>query len=278
VSGPTFVATCALLALMVLGRPGQAADACTTAYETAQEQRLDANFLGARQQLLRCAAAPCAAFIQRDCTRWMAEVEAALPTVVIAAHDGAKHDLTDVRVLSDGQLLATALDARPLSLNPGRHRLTFEAAGFTSQTVDVFLSEGQKNRLVDVAFATAEAIPPPVNAAEPTVRFPVSAYFAGGLAVLGLSGFTAFALAGKSAEDNIRQSPCASTRTCTDTQLADPRRKYLLADVSLLVGILSGGATAFLLLRAPDGSHGSARQLNFSAERGMWLATYASTF
>jgi len=265
---------------MFLDRPSLAlaADACTTAYESAQEWRLDADLLGARQQLLHCAVAPCAAFIQRDCTQWLAEVEAALPTIVVAAHDGAKHDLTDVRVLSDGQLLAAALEAHPLSLNPGKHRLIFEAAGFAPQTVDVFLSQGQKNRLVDVAFAPARANAAPAASSERAASVPRSVYLAGGLAVLGVSGFAAFALAGKSAEDHVRQDKCAATQTCSDAQLADTRRKYLLADVSLLVGILSGAATAFLWFRQPGEARGPKRQLTFSGDGRAFLGVYSVTY
>jgi hypothetical protein len=275
VAGPISVATCALLALTFLGRSGHAADACTAAYESAQERRLDADLLGARQQLLQCAAAPCAAFIQRDCAQWLAEVEAALPTIVVVAHDAAKHDLTEVRVGSDGQLLVTALDARPLSLNPGKHRLTFEAAGFAVQTVDIFLPQGQKNRVVEVTFVPVESQPQAAKSPPARTKVPVSVYLAGGLAVLGVSGFTAFALAGKSAEDTVRQAQCAKTHSCTDAQLADPRRKYLLADVSLLVGILSGAATAFFWFRQPDEPGGSTRQLTLSVDRGSLLAVYA---
>ena len=82
---------------------------------------------------------------------------------------------------------------------------------------------------------------------------------------------TLVALSGQRAEDSIRQSSCGQTRTCSDEQLADPRRKYLLADVSLAVGLLSGAASAILWFRHGGGAGGPQSRLSVGvAERSMF--------
>jgi hypothetical protein len=48
----------------------------------------------AREQLRACAAAQCPAVVQTDCAGWLAEVEKALRSVVVAAKDGAGVDRT----------------------------------------------------------------------------------------------------------------------------------------------------------------------------------------
>jgi hypothetical protein len=70
---------------------------------------------------------------------------------------------------------------------------------------------------------------------------PTASYALGGVALVGLAAFTGFALAGESVQS------CAPS--CTSSQVAELRRDYLVADVSL-VGALAaaGGAVAFALV------------------------------
>lgn len=50
--------------------------------------------------------------LRADCAVVLAEVRAALPSIVLAADDGRGHELTDVRVFASGTLLAVTLDGR----------------------------------------------------------------------------------------------------------------------------------------------------------------------
>jgi hypothetical protein len=48
--------------------------------------------------------------LRADCAGVLAEVRAALPTIVFAADDGFGHELTDVKVDAGTELLAEKLD------------------------------------------------------------------------------------------------------------------------------------------------------------------------
>ena len=60
---------------------------CVEAYERAQYMRRESKLRGAREALLVCAQDSCPAATRGDCVPWLAEVERALPTIVIAARD-----------------------------------------------------------------------------------------------------------------------------------------------------------------------------------------------
>src|SRR5271156_3625369 len=59
--------------------------ACIAASEDAQQLKLDGKLTLARARLLGCARAECPAIVRQDCAQWIAEVDAALPTVVLGA-------------------------------------------------------------------------------------------------------------------------------------------------------------------------------------------------
>src|SRR6185312_12809902 len=87
-------------------------DVCISAAEQSQVQRRDAHLRAARAQLVLCARDACPRAIQKDCKRWLGEVEAAMPTVVIHAVDPSGGDIVGARALVDGVRLDGALDGR----------------------------------------------------------------------------------------------------------------------------------------------------------------------
>jgi hypothetical protein len=232
-----------------------AQDVCTPAYERAQELRLEGDLLGARKELLQCSQTTCAEFMQQDCARWLAEVEAAQPSIVLRARDGAGRYLTKVRVNVDGKLLTTELDGRAVPLNPGKHQLQLETEGHTPLQLELFLAEGQRGEPVEVKFESTA--PPP--AASPTKapagasgRSLAPAYVLGSLGVVGLAGFAIFAVSGSNAEADLRNAPCARTKTCQPSDTDPVERKYLFADISLGVGVAALGVATYLFLSQPS--------------------------
>lgn len=85
---------------------------CLDAATKGQRLRDAHKLLDARVQLRICAAAECPAVVQSDCAHWLAEVEHALPSIVITARNGAGADLVEVTVSVDGQPLMSRLDGR----------------------------------------------------------------------------------------------------------------------------------------------------------------------
>ena len=247
----TLTSALLLLSASAASAASAAGDVCTSAYEHSQELRADKDLVGAREQLLECSQAGCAEFIRKDCGQWLGEVETALPTVTVIAQDNKGQALTAVQITMDGAVIAAALDGRALPLNPGNHHFKFDAAGFLPLERDTLILEGQKAQSIALSFEPllAAPLPPPAPVAPdpgPRVTAPVIAF--GALGVAGLATFAGFALTGLSQEHELRAQPCAGTHTCTDSQLSPIQHKYLIADISLGIGVVSLAAATYFLL------------------------------
>jgi hypothetical protein len=125
--------------------------ACSAAYEQGQILQRTGELLAAREKLIACASDTCPAVLRGDCARWLSDVDAATPSIVIAAHGASGEDVLDVRVLVDGRVVATHLGARGIPLDPGEHALRFERAGARPIERRILLREGEKERAIDVS-------------------------------------------------------------------------------------------------------------------------------
>jgi hypothetical protein len=237
----------ALAGLLLAPGPAQAADGCARAYERAQEQRVEGKLRAAQGQLLGCSQMNCAPFIRSDCARWLAEVQAAQPTVVFAARQGGR-DLDQVTVTCDGERMAAGLDGRAVDMDPGKHSCRFEAAGALPAAVELLVMEGQKSRVVQVDIQTGlprpQLLPEPVPLPPPRPRPAVGPWVLAGVGALGLAGFAALGLSGLNAEHRLEEQ-CAPS--CPARDVGGVRSRYLLADVSLGIGVVSAAAAAALL-------------------------------
>ena len=115
----------AVLTFMALSAPARAdgpdASSCVDAYSKAQTLRNERKLVEARQSLLVCAQPTCKDFIIKDCTDWLDQVKAALPSIVLVANDAAGNALVNVKVTMDGAPLVTKIDGRSTrSGTPGR--------------------------------------------------------------------------------------------------------------------------------------------------------------
>jgi hypothetical protein len=220
---------------------------CAPAYERAQELRRRGGLVGARAQLLVCTQADCPAFIVADCRRWLDEVEAAMPTVVLAAQSSGR-DLEAVKVSVDGRVLTTHLEGRAIPVDPGKHRFSFTAAGRRETQVDVIINEGIKHRLImaELGQPLAEPTPaielaaPPAQPARPMRPLARGLFVA---SAIGLAGFAGFGLWGLSQEHSLNDE-CAPG--CSPARVDTVRRRYLAADVSLAIGAIALGLGAYL--------------------------------
>src|SRR5580698_9599765 len=95
------------LAASLVGGAASARDdekqACARASEDAQQLRSEGRPKEARDRLLVCARDTCPGIVRKDCTLWLAEVTAALPSVVVAAKDAQGQDVVSVKVTLDGE-------------------------------------------------------------------------------------------------------------------------------------------------------------------------------
>jgi hypothetical protein len=141
---------------------------CLAANENSIALKNQHKLRAARTELLVCAASSCPADIRNECARRVAEVNAALPTIVFEAKDGSGNDVTAVKVTVDGQPLADRLEGTALSIDPGPHSFVFETPGQPPVTRQFVVQEGAKGRREQVVFgaaapAAAAGPPPPAS-------------------------------------------------------------------------------------------------------------------
>lgn len=128
------------------------ADVCLSTNDKAQSLRAEKRLREAREQLKVCSQTSCPSAVQRDCSQWLREVDAALPTLSFAAKDSSGNDLTKVRVAVDGHVMLEELDGSAIPIDPGKHTFTFDHEGDRSVTQDLLVNEGDKARKIDVRF------------------------------------------------------------------------------------------------------------------------------
>ncbi|HEX6273431.1 MAG TPA: hypothetical protein VFZ53_10330 [Polyangiaceae bacterium] len=240
------------------GRGQGGADACVAAYESAQEQRLEGSLVGAREQAAICAAASCPAFIRDDCVAWRGEIDAEVPSVTFeVTKNGAR--VTTVRVTEGERVLAEGLAGAGVELDPGEHSLRFEADGAEPLTLTVRATRGEKLRRVAVELVPLASPSPPKRETppkEPERSANVLPWVLVGTGVAGMTAFTLLGASGLSEEAKLERS-CAPS--CSEEALQSVQTKYLLADVSLVVGIGGLVAGGYLLLTGDEHPAKSAR-------------------
>ena len=230
---------------------------CIGQHEAAQTFRRTGKLVEARDAAVVCAREECPAVVRADCADWIGGFGNNIPTLVIRAKLDDR-DLLDVNVLVDGKLVKSHLDGTPFELNPGAHTLRFEHANIEPIEQEILVLEGEKNRVVAVNFAkVAPALPQPVpkpaeREAPSTVEtyrpIPVLTYVLGGVALAGAGGFAAFALSGQS-EKKTLESSCRPI--CTDEELEPVRTRFMLADASLGIAVVSAVASGVLYFTRP---------------------------
>lgn len=241
-----------LVALAVLGSllapasvaSAQDKDTCVASYADNQRLRKQGKLRSAREALLVCASTSCPEFIQSDCATWLSELDAQLPSVVIAATGPDGRDTAAVEVREGGVVLAASLDGRPIPLDPGPHELDLVHAGAGVQRRSILLREGEKGRRIEVSFAPDAVAPPPAprpsGEAKPRALGLAGIFIGiGGLTALGV--FTGYAVAGSAEFDELDRScgslaPPPATGTCSDEQIADVKQTLTIADAFLGIG------------------------------------------
>jgi len=183
-------------AVLTMGGSSHADDlvsACIDSSDRGQVAREAGRRIEARERFVACAKEGCPGPIRRDCSGWLADVEARIPTIALRARDGAGRDLVQVRVLDGASVVADRIDGRAIAVDPGVHDLRFEREGFPAMTIRLVVREGEKQRAVDVSWpapAPPSAKPNPDEAlAPPWPAIPTVAWILGGVGVVALGGF-----------------------------------------------------------------------------------------
>jgi hypothetical protein len=233
--------------------------ACVAAHSHGQAERNAGRLQSAKADFISCSTAECPGAIQSECAAFLAEVEGFSASVVFAAIDADGNDATDVKVTVDQQPLLDKLTGLATTLDPGSHDIVYTWPDGFEQKQTVVVAQGEKNRRFELrreAKKAAAAVSPPPVAVQPK-KSPVVAYVLTGVGVAALGSFAAFAITGKSAQS--RMDGCKPN--CKQAQVDKMRLRYLLADISLGVGVVALGAGGYFYFSA-------SREPNSSAWRG----------
>jgi hypothetical protein len=222
---------------------------CLDAHVDAQQLRGAGKLRAAKEKLLACSAKACHSLVRVDCTRWLSEVSASLPTVIVAAKDSAGNDLSEVKVSVDGETLLARLDGKAIEIDPGRHKLRYEHEGSAPVETEVLVNETEKDRALSVTFASPEQKPARAQRVLPWALVGLSVVAVGSFAYFGWTG-------NKRLDDMTGQGGCAPR--CNPDDRDAVKRRFLVADVSLGIGVLSLGAAAVLFFAIPTSESSSS--------------------
>jgi hypothetical protein len=251
-----------VLAASLVGHSARADNAasCTSAYEAGQrELKVDAHLLQARKDLMTCSQSTCPPIIAQECTSLLAELERQQPTLVVVTHDEHGQDVADVRVLSDGVVIVTHVDGKPLPIDPGAHRLRFELTGHVPIEQNLIVHVGEKDREVRADFRLPSVA---VVASQPTqgsrwLGVPASAIVIGSIGVLSLGAWGVLGLTGLARESSLFNS---CIHGCTPSDVSSLELQYNIADVTMVVGFVAL-AVAVVLTAAHRGRAATPRAI-----------------
>jgi hypothetical protein len=247
---------CSLAALvLVLPSTALAADVkreCVEASTAGQTSRDAGELKSARDSFLTCSRDQCPSVVKSSCARWLSEVEAQLPSIVVRAADASDADITEGTATVDG--VEVQLDGKPISLDPGKHLVVVETTGGVRLEKKVLLAAGEKSRLIELRVEAPKTEPersegPTKRAAASSGGIPTGAWLLGGAGVVALGSFGFFGLSAKSELNKL--DSCSPS--CSRSQSDSGRRDALIADISLGVGVvaLAGAVTWAVLSSGP---------------------------
>jgi hypothetical protein len=260
------IAGASLLAAVVAGSTApfvraDVKDDCMASAEQSQPLRRDGKLIASRQKLLACARAECPAFVRNDCTKWLGEVEAAMPSIIVRAVDAANGDIADVSVSVDGTQVATTLDGREVPIDPGAHTIRYEHAGAAPVEDRVLIRETERARVLSVKFDVGAAsraargessgggaAEKPASAGPPLLPLLL---IGAGAAAVGVGAY--FWISGLN-DRSYLQSTCAGAHTCTPAATAASKDKLQVGDVVAGVGVVAAAVGVWLYLRARGAS------------------------
>jgi hypothetical protein len=192
--------------LMGLSRSaGASEEACIAASDNELALQKAGKFLDALKELALCADPSCSSVVRAECTRRIVDLRKALPTIVLRATDAAGNDLAAVKVTLDDAPFADQLDGRATPLDPGNHKLRFEAAGKSPLEKTLVVGEAEKDRHLTVVLgdppvrpvgvpALVAVTPPPEPIAAPPRQGPTrgggvrtAGFVAGGGGIAGVA-------------------------------------------------------------------------------------------
>jgi hypothetical protein len=240
--------------------------ACIAAADDGQKLRDDGKLTAARDKFITCASKACPGAVAKECSQWLQDTERDMPSVTFRARDERGKDILDVRVFVDDQVVAEAIDARALPVDPGEHKFRFDRSDGKSVEDKIVLRPAEKNRLIELSFEPpkqAGAATPADGGASHTMttpppeepgrgfHVPVLGWVGAGVAVVGVGMTALFAIQANDDESTLRASGCAPS--CPESERDAIDSKVLLANVGLGVAAVGLGVAVVSTILANSG-------------------------
>jgi hypothetical protein len=263
----------AIVALAVLAWSGSALAApdtkeCIASFDKGQRSKSDGALRRAHTELLVCTHETCPAVLRADCAGVLADVDKAIPTIVLAADDGLGHDIADVKVYAGDELLASRIDGKPLERDPGSYTYRFVRGIDPPLTVPVTIRAGEKNRVVRASFPPPPSaiakkekpVTPPPPPPEPE-RSTIGWVIPSALGVLGVGSLTVAGISrlrfDSQVSDYRSENGCAPE--CTPSQRDDLSKTLVTSNVALIAGtsFIAAAVITWIVL-APSSARSAA--------------------
>jgi hypothetical protein len=224
---------------------------CANAYEQAQRTRNEGLFRASRDQLLVCAQDLCPPVLRNECVKWLGEIDAAMPTVLIVALDGAGNEISDVAVTVDGTKVLDRLNGQALPVDPGVHTFRFSRAGSDTIEQKVLIREAEKRRPVSVTFAANASIAPekPATPSDGS-SVPAGTWILGGVGVVAIGLSIPMYLSAQKSRSDL-EARCGDRGVCDPSEGDSLQRKFLYGDIALGVGVIALASATILWIAAP---------------------------
>jgi hypothetical protein len=225
-------------------------EVCVDAYMASQKLRHDGALRAARERLLICARNPCPEVLQADCVGWLRDVEALIPSVIVKARLGGATDIFDVRVLVDGVELAPRLDGRAIEVDAGEHVFVFVHPDAPPVEKRLLIVEGERGRVIDVELSPRPMASSPerVAASVEGRRVSGTTYAFGAVGLGALAFGSVVGTLGLVARGDL----AACRPGCPQEDIDAVSRRFLVADIALVVGVAAIGTAAWLYVRQPS--------------------------
>ena len=233
--------------LLALGSTAEAAtsDQCADSAEHGQAERKLGHLLVARGEFRTCGVAKCPRVVRDDCTRWVDELESAIPTVLFGATNDRGDDVTTLKVSVDGHAVPSLTTA--FEIDPGSHVARFDDGTHPPQDRTFVIREGEKRKTIAVRFSNPTPTPPAPS--EPKSEGSTTlTWVSGGLGIAALGGFAVLGLTGLSQYHSL-QDDCHHTRACTSSDTSSTKTQLWVADGLGVVGVAAVLFAGYLLLR-----------------------------
>jgi hypothetical protein len=216
--------------------------------------RAEGRYRDARARLLECVNAQCGGDVRRRCASTLQKMDSVTPSIVVRAEDANGNDVTDVSVKLGDELLVKSLDGMAIPVDPGQHRFVFERAGQEPVVQTLTIQRGEKFRSIDVQIGppSTDTEHTALGADAPASRSTGRWVAGGSLIGVGAVGLAAFTWLGLSARATEKELQRTCKPECTKARVDAMGTRYLLANVSLGVGVAALGAATWLLLSEPS--------------------------